>query len=164
MMLPGARQEGLIVKQLHDETLIYDQTTHKAHCLNPTAATIWRYCDGLSPISDIARRAGKDLGSPINNEFVWVALKQLAEARLLNEAIELPAGIRNLSRRQMMKLGLGAALAVPLVSSIFAPTTVEAASCIAPGQACVASAQCCTLVCRWIYSHRDHKPYLSLHL
>jgi hypothetical protein len=112
MPLPCARQEGLIVKQLHDETLVYDRATHKAHCLNHTAATIWRYCDGLSPISDIARRAGKDLGSPINDEFVWVALKQLAESGLLNEATELPVGISNLSRRRMMKLGLGAALAL----------------------------------------------------
>ena len=147
MALPCARQEGLIVKQLHDETLVYDRATHKAHCLNHTAATIWKYCDGLSPVSEIARRAGKDLGSPINNEFVWVALKQLAETGLLNEATELPVGIRNLSRRRMMKLGLGAAMAVPLVISIIAPTTVQAASCIAPGLACIASAQCCSLVC-----------------
>jgi hypothetical protein len=147
MTLPRARQKGLIIKVLHDETLVYDRTTHKAHCLNHTAATIWRYCDGLSSISDIARRAGKELESPINNEFVWIALKQLAGARLLNESIELPVGIRKLSRRQMMNLGLGAALAVPLVISIFAPTTVEAASCRDSGQTCVVSAQCCTLIC-----------------
>jgi hypothetical protein len=147
MTLPRARQEGLIIKELHDEMLVYDRTRHKAHCLNHTAAAIWRHCDGRSPISDIARRTGKDLGSPVNNEFVWIALKQLAVSELLEETIELPVGIRNLSRRQMMKLGLGAALAVPLVISIIAPRTVEAGSCKPSGQSCVASAQCCSLVC-----------------
>ena len=40
-MLPKARQEQLTVRELPDETVVYDLARHKAHCLNPTAALIW---------------------------------------------------------------------------------------------------------------------------
>jgi hypothetical protein len=149
MILPRARQEGLIIQKLHDEVLIYDQTRHKAHCLNQTAAAVWSHCDGRNSISDIARRAGKDLGAPINDAFVWSALKQLAGSKLLEDAIEVTASMKSLPRRQMMKLGLSAALAAPLIISIVAPTAMAggSSSCRPSGASCVASAQCCSLVC-----------------
>jgi len=52
--MPAARQEGLLVRELNDETLVYDlfNIGHKAHCLNSTAALIWKYCDGQTSESD----------------------------------------------------------------------------------------------------------------
>lgn len=83
------------------------------------------------------------------DEFVWIALKQLAVSKLLEDAIEVPASMKFLPRRQVMKLGLSAALAVPLVISIVAPTAMAggSSSCLPSGSPCIASAQCCTLVC-----------------
>jgi hypothetical protein len=45
-MLPHARSEGLVIRELPEETLVYDLKRHRAHCLNPTAARVWSYCDG----------------------------------------------------------------------------------------------------------------------
>ena len=44
--MPQARRSGLIIQEVDSEILIYDQETDKAHCLNPTAAKVWNYCDG----------------------------------------------------------------------------------------------------------------------
>jgi len=38
MVLPKARQDKLIVRELPNETLLYDHVSAKAHCLNQTAA------------------------------------------------------------------------------------------------------------------------------
>src|SRR6266498_3512906 len=46
-MLPRARTEDLIVEALPTETLVYDTRTHLAHCLNLSAATVWKHCDGI---------------------------------------------------------------------------------------------------------------------
>ena len=40
--LPRARTSELIVKELPDETLVYDLANDKAHCLNHTAALVWK--------------------------------------------------------------------------------------------------------------------------
>ena len=42
-MLPVRRAEGLIVQEVAEETVVYDQKGHRAHCLNKTAALVWRH-------------------------------------------------------------------------------------------------------------------------
>ncbi len=44
--LPRARKEGLLIQELPEEVLVFDLSTAKAHCLNHTAALVWRRCDG----------------------------------------------------------------------------------------------------------------------
>ena len=56
-IIPQARQEGLIVQELSEEVLVYDQQRHQAHCLNQTAAVVWRQCDGRRGAQEVARRA-----------------------------------------------------------------------------------------------------------
>ena len=51
---PVARTESLIVKEVDGETLVYDLTTDKAHCLNETAARVWKNCDGRKNVSEIS--------------------------------------------------------------------------------------------------------------
>ncbi len=43
---PLARKADLVTKEVADEVLVYDLKSHKAHCLNQTAALVWKYCDG----------------------------------------------------------------------------------------------------------------------
>ena len=43
---PVARQEGLVIQEMPDEVLVFDLKTNKAHCLNETAAFVWKACDG----------------------------------------------------------------------------------------------------------------------
>jgi coenzyme PQQ synthesis protein D (PqqD) len=55
-----------------------------------------------------------------------------------------PREILGMSRREAVKrIGLGAAIALPVVISITAPTPAQALSCVQQGGACSTSAECC---------------------
>jgi len=147
---PQVRLDGLIVRELDNEILIYDTETNKAHCLNETAALVWKECDGQSTAAEITRRLSQRLGTKIDERVVWFALKQFSRDRLLAEKVTMPAALisAGLNRREMVRvLGLAAVVAVPLVTSIVAPTAVQAATCLPPGGGCSTSAQCCSGLC-----------------
>ena len=147
--MPQARRTGLIIQEVDSEILIYDQNTNKAHCLNQTAAKVWKYCDGETTLADACSALSRDLETPVDEKLVWYAVDQFAKDNLLEKDIEPPAFIiAGMNRRQMVRtLGLAAVVAVPLVTSIVAPTPVQAATCLPPGQACASSAQCCSGLC-----------------
>jgi hypothetical protein len=130
-MEPLARRDGLIVETLVDEILVYDLESHRAHCLNETAAVVWRHCDGQTSVRDLAARAEQELGTPVDEAVAWLALDQLDRARLLSEPVSRPARASSFSRRDLLrKAGLvGAALAAPAVVSIVAPSAAQAQSC-----------------------------------
>ena len=145
---PRARQEDLVIEGLGGETLVYDMRTHKAHCLNPTAALVWSHCDGRATVGEMANALENELSMPVRAEVVWVALEQLGKAQLLADRLPKSAAQQSISRRAVMKkIGLGAAIALPLVTSILAPTTAEAGTCRAAGSACVSFDQCCSNCC-----------------
>jgi len=147
---PQVRQAGLIVRELENEILIYDTENDKAHCLNETAALVWKECDGKQTVTEISRKLSRQLDTKVDERVVWFALKQFGRDHLLEEHIQLPAAFMNggLNRREMVRvLGLAAVVAVPLVTSIVAPTAVQAATCLATGQPCTTSAQCCSGIC-----------------
>ena len=48
--LPRARIDGLVIKELPNETLVYDLERDEAHCLNQAAALVWKHCDGKTTI------------------------------------------------------------------------------------------------------------------
>jgi hypothetical protein len=53
-----------------------------------------------------------------------------------------------MSRREVVRaLALTAAVAVPVVASIVAPTPAQAASCFPNGSGCETSAECCSGFC-----------------
>lgn len=129
--LPNARSAGLLVRELADEVLVYDAGRHRAHCLNRTAALVWRSCDGRTPISAIAERVSRRLSAPVAEDVVWLALDQLAESDLLStaDAAPRPAPPGRVSRRVMLRrLGAAAAVALPLVTSVASPTPAQAQS------------------------------------
>lgn len=143
--VPYARYDAFVVKELGDETLVYDTETHTAHCLNRTAAAVWRACDGRTTISEIARRVHREAGLPDDAAFIKLALADLGKAGLLEETGVFAAGP---SRREVLKrLAVGGAVALPLISSLLAPTVASAATCLADGEACTTDAQCCSGFC-----------------
>jgi len=147
---PQARHDGLIVRELDDEVLIYDTKSNKAHCLNDTAALVWKQCDGQSTAAEISRRLSLELNTNVDERVVWFALKQFDRDHLLEEKVTVPAAFiaAGLNRREIVRvLGLAAVVAVPLVTSIVAPTAIQAATCLASGQPCSTSAQCCSGLC-----------------
>jgi hypothetical protein len=128
--------------------LVYDLERDRAHCLNQTAAMVWKHCDGETDVATIARRMESQLHAPVDTQMVWYALEQLGRDKLLEETIVPPAALAGMSRRQMVRtLGLAAVVAVPLITSIVAPAPANAASCKATGVACTASAECCNGLC-----------------
>ena len=147
--MPRARREGLIIEDLPTEVLVYDSARDKAHCLNQTAALVWKYCDGKTTVSKMARQLEHDLNSKkVDEKIVWFALDQLSKDHLLEGNPVPPALLGGLTRRQMVRtLGIAAVIAVPLVTSIGVPTAKAATSCIATSGVCTASGQCCSGLC-----------------
>ena len=145
--LPRMREHGLVIDDLPDEVLLYDLERHEAHCLNHSAALVWRACDGQRTPAEIARRLTAELDAPFREELVLLALSQLEQFHLLEQSENAPVQFPVLSRRQMVRrLGLAAAIAVPVITSIVAPTAVQAATCIAPGSPCNVNVLCCSVL------------------
>ena len=143
--LPVLRKDGLVIDDLPDEVLVYDLESHKAHCLNRSAALVWRCCDGKSSSADIARTLTAELETQFSEDLVLLALNQLEELHLLEQPEAMPVQFAVLSRRQMVRrLGFATAVAVPLVTSIVAPTAVQASTCIPSGQPCSGTVLCCS--------------------
>ena len=135
--------DGLVIHELPDEVLVYDKVRDQAHCLNQTAALVWRACDGKLAPREIASKLTKQLAVAVPEDVVLLALAQLKEIHLLEQ--RGPTSFAGLSRRQMTRsLGLTAAVALPVITSILVPTPARAATCIAPGQPCSPLQLCCT--------------------
>ena len=133
LQLPNARNKGLVIQETGDEVLVYDLDTHKAHCLNQTAAYIWKACDGKTSVSEITRMYSKNVNNTVPEDMIWPAIDQLGEKNLLEK--ELESNYRGLSRREVIKkIGLGTVIALPIVASLTSPTSALAAtSCRCPG-------------------------------
>ena len=129
LSLPQSRT-SLIVKELAGEVLVYDETSTKAYCLNKSAATIWGMCDGKTSISEMAHKAAVEFDGMIDEAFVAVALASFRDNGLLeNESVDIRP-IARLTRAELVarvgRVGLAAAVALPLVTSIVAPTAAKA--------------------------------------
>lgn len=124
--LPHRRHDGLVVQEMKDEVLVYDLERHEARCLNATAAHVWQHCDGQTTIADMAARLARDFNLPHDEEIVLLALDQLGRDRLLVEAVKRSTGERISRRKMIRRSGIAAAVALPLVTSIIAPTAAQA--------------------------------------
>jgi len=135
---PIARRQGLVIQELPDEVLVYDLERDRAHCLNETAAFVWQRCDGRKSAAQIAHTLGNQFNCEVDERIVWLALDQLGRNHLLEKQPAVPQAMKGMNRRAMVRaLGIGAAMAIPLVTSIVAPTPAQAATgCITGGQAC----------------------------
>jgi hypothetical protein len=123
---PTARKSGLVIQEVPDETLVYDLESNKAHCLNQTAALVWRSCDGQTSIPEIARLVEEQAGGKVTEDFVWLAIDQLSENNLLEQ--ELRANFDGQTRREVIKkIGLATMVGLPIIASLVAPQSVLAA-------------------------------------
>lgn len=127
-LFPRARKNDLVVESLQDEILIYDLARDQASCLNPTAALVWKYADGKTSVSEIAKKMARELNSPVDARVVWYALEQLDKKHLLDNSIQAPLQYRQMTRRDfLVKAGVvGAAVAIPVVIALAAPTPAMA--------------------------------------
>lgn len=127
-MHPAARSKDLLVEPMLDETIVYDLEAHRSHCLNRTAKAVWGYCDGKTPVESMPDRLHDDLGLPGDPALICDALRQLSEAGLLQQPFDMTPAPPASSRRQLCRRLAVAAAALPLITSIVAPTPAMAQS------------------------------------
>lgn len=131
MKLPKARNENIIMQNLETEVLIYDTIIDKAYCLNETSANIFNHCDGATSFDEFKRRY------KYTDELIFLALDELKEKNLLDSSAEYQTPFSGISRREVIrKVGFATMIALPLITSIVAPTAIRAASgvvCIPAG-------------------------------
>ena len=140
---PKARRDGLVVRELPDELLIYDTETHEAHCLNETAAFVWKQCDGTTSVSEIASRLSAETKTEVDDELVWVALEDLWKQQLLaGEPAAADEAMMSVTALRRQGWCSAAVVAVPAVISMVAPTAAHAATCIPSGR-CAAPGELC---------------------
>lgn len=139
--LPKARTDKLVIRELDDETLVYDLKRDEAHCLNRTAALVWRQCDGKTTATRAARVLEKELVTTVDADLVWLAIKQLQRFHLVEISKESPS----VSRRALVLKYAPLALALPVIMSISTPAPAVAASCGGVGAPCGgANPPCCS--------------------
>jgi hypothetical protein len=161
-MRPVARTTGLVIRDVGGETVVYDLERHEAHCLNRTAALVFHHADGQRSIPELAAVLTAESRATADEATVQLALEQLAAAKLLdgwNEQRETDPSLASAGRRQViLRVGLGAAILVPVVTSLLVPTPAEAANTCIPQTACTAAkygqpcyvlsqAECTTKIC-----------------
>jgi len=150
---PLARNEGLVIRELPDEVLVYDLERDKAHCLNQTAAFIWKHCDGHTTVSEMKGLLENSLKVPIHQDVVWCALNQLKKDHLLEKSMVWPTSTMQISRRTLVRRVALAAVLLPAVTTILAPTASAQVSgggqanctgtCVFPTQSCAVGCVCC---------------------
>jgi len=133
--LPRSRSENLVIRELDDETLVYDMERDEAHCLNQTAALVWEQCDGKTTAAQAARSLQSKLDAAVDADLVWLAVKQLKRFHLVEATAKAPS----VSRRDLVLKYAPAALVLPVIISITSPTPAQAATC---GQPCTTQFQC----------------------
>jgi hypothetical protein len=133
MYLPNARRKDLTVRELAEETVIYDHKCNKAHCLNRTTAFIWRQCDGSVSVEYLVERVRKELNIGQAGPVVQLALEQLSRRDLLLQPVP-SMGVPTLMARRAVLKRLAAAASLPLVLSVSARA--------ARGESVVAEASC----------------------
>ena len=151
--LPRARKDGLVVKELVNETLVYDLERDEAHCLNQTAALVWKRCDGKTTIAKMTSVLQEQSDTSVSADVVWLAVKQLRHFHLVDSYDETVA-VPSVSRRNLVLKYAPAALVLPLILSISAPTAAQASTnpaCATPpfpqGCACQTDGDCASQNC-----------------
>ena len=133
--IPNARKEGLVIQEMPNEVLVYDLNSNKAHCLNQTAAFVWKSCDGIKSVADISKTFEAQMGHNVPDDMIWLALDQLGEKNLLEQKIQ--PDFHGQSRREVIKkVGLAAVVALPIVASLTAPTAALAVGCSGVAVSC----------------------------
>jgi hypothetical protein len=137
-MIPVARTEKLLIQEVGNELVVYDQETNASHCLTSVAASVWHHCDGQNTVEDIAQLLEKELNIPADSGvdirgLVYLSLEELERNRLIQQYLREPVAVSTISRRKMVKTatlvgGFAIGSMFPLVKSIMAPDPAMAVS------------------------------------
>ena len=119
--LPQTKTENIVVQDVDDEILIYDLILNKAFCLNETSALVYNACDGKTEFEEFKRKHN------FPDDLLFFALDELQKQNLIENNYISP--LKDIKRREVIKkIGLASIIALPIISSIVAPTSVMAQS------------------------------------
>jgi hypothetical protein len=147
MNLPKSRRDNLLTTELEEEVVVYDPERKQAHSLNRVAVAVWSHCDGeTTSLAELQRRVSAEVGTPVTEAAVWLALRKLERAHLLMERI---GSSDAMTRRQLIgqagRLG-AAAVATPIVLSALVPVSAAAISvCSGTSAVCQTGCRCQSL-------------------
>lgn len=123
MKLPQTRIDNIVVQNLPKEVLIYDLLTDKAFCLNETSAIVYNSCNGKTTFSRLKTE------SKLTDDVIFLALDELKRADLLEKDADYNSPFAGMSRREVIrKVGLSSLIALPVISTLVAPTAANAQS------------------------------------
>jgi hypothetical protein len=129
---PLVRTSDLLTEELDGELLVYDEQRDVACRLNRTAALVWRSSDGQRTLADLVEVLREEVGELADEDLVMVTLDHLEEHGLIESGYTRrdPNAARLSRRRFIRRVGVvgTAALALPVVQSIVAPTPAAAQS------------------------------------
>jgi hypothetical protein len=127
---PRVRQSGLLSENMHRERVIYDNGNKKVHHLNPTMTWVWDRCDGSRTLDELIAALHSETGCDDARGLIVSGLKQLTAANLLEpgsvDLTTLEDERSTVSRRAAVVAGIS--MAVPIMTSILAPTPAAAKS------------------------------------
>lgn len=126
-LLPIARQSDIIIQDLDKELLIYNLITNQAFSLNETSKVVFNSCDGKTSFEELKSEY------KFSDDLIYLALDELNNKSLLEDSYYSP--LTAMTRRQVIrKVGLTSMIALPVISTLVAPTATMAQSiCVGIG-------------------------------
>jgi hypothetical protein len=144
--LPKSRNKNIVVQNLETEVLIYDTLADTAYCLNETSSNVFNHCDGTTSFDELKAEY------KYTDELIYLALDELKAKNLLDSAANYETPFAGMNRREVIrKVGFTTMIALPMISSLVAPTAANAASGASAGQrigtVCTTNSQCASGSC-----------------
>ena len=130
---PVARNEDLLVEEIHDETVVFDTRSREAHCLGPLAAVVFAHCDGQTSTDELVALRPTSWASLWTQSACTMPWRSWRSGSLLADASQQDG----LSRRQMIKRSAvtgGVVASAPLIASVFPPTAAAASTATCGGE------------------------------
>lgn len=162
--LPRIRS-GLLRNPIDGQVLLYDTRDDKVHLLDPTTACVAELLEeGGWTEPGIVAEIGTRLGITPHQDFLPLAIDQLRNAGLLEEAVKVEPMI-DVSRRDMVRKLAAAGIAglmVPAIATLSASNAYAQSgsgvgtSCAGPGNC--ASGRCCGGLCRTAACDASNAP------
>ncbi len=106
---------------------------HKAFALNETSAIIYNACNGKTTFDELKVKY------KFTDDLIFLALDELKRENLIEDYDSFKSPLAGMSRREaVVKVALGSIVALPIISSLIAPTAAQATSgtCTNQGTSC----------------------------
>lgn len=145
LIRPKARTLDLSITRLGDETVVYDQLTHRASCLNEISTAIWLACDGNNDLISIRKKLRIAGYQDTTEDVVLMAIEQLFQTNLLEHVEQTK--VKTLGRRSVLKsLTRSVVVAIPVISTIdIQPAIAAGSNCLQKGDGCApGNDRCCS--------------------